>query len=472
MSFRITLFITICITWMHCKNDTSSTQMADTVHSADVAEATFKKNCSSCHGDDGNVFVDRKWKHGNAKDSIIQSISNGYLALGMPAWGSVLKADEINNLSDYLLGAIENRKKFDFTDSVKSNIFQHASMTVKLDTIAKGLSNPWGIAFLPNGDFLYNDRNGNMYRQSKGVQNLIKGVPQTRVEGQGGLLDVELHPNFATNSLIYFTYAKSKDSLSTTALMCAKLVGNTLTNLKDIYVAEPWKTTRIHYGSRIAFDKDGYLFLSSSDRFQHMDTLPQKLDNDLGKVHRMNDDGSAPKDNPFVNTPGARATIWSYGHRNIQGLFYDAATGILWANEHGPRGGDELNIIQKGKNYGWPVISYGINYDGKIMTPYTSKEGMEQPLIKWVPSIAPSGMTIVTGDKYPTWKGDILLGSLRFKYLDRVHLTGDVPGDQEPLLKNVGRLRFVKMGPDGYIYVGVEDPGFIFRLVPSEPLAQ
>lgn len=466
MKFRVLFLILISASLFRCKNESSSSSSSHPLTDMAVAEATFKRVCSSCHGDNGDVFVDRKFKHGDAKDSLIASITHGFPALGMPTWGSVLKQDTIELLTQYLMKAIEKRKAFDFKDSVKSNIFQQANIVIKLDTIAKGLSNPWGMTFLPNGDYLYTDRNGKMYRQSKGIQTEIKGVPPVQTEGQGGLLDIQLHPKFATNGLIYFSYSKFKDTLSTTALMRAKLVGNTLTNQKDIYVAEPWKNTRIHYGSRIAFDKNGYLFLSSSDRFQHMDTLPQKLDNDLGKVHRMNDDGTAPKDNPFYNTPGARKTIWSYGHRNIQGLFIHPETGVLWAHEHGPRGGDELNIIEKGKNYGWPVISYGINYDGKIMTPYTAKEGMEQPLVKWIPSIAPSGLTVVTGDKYPAWKGDILMGSLRFKYLNRVHLNGNVPGDQEALLKNIGRLRFVTIGPDGYVYVGIEEPGFIFRLLP------
>ncbi|MEP7267965.1 MAG: PQQ-dependent sugar dehydrogenase, partial [Saprospiraceae bacterium] len=287
---------------------------------------------------------------------------------------------------------------------------------------------------------------------------------------QGGLLDVATHPDFAKNQIIYLTYSKFRDSadikLSTTALFKAKLDGNTLKDGKDIFVAIPYQLTRIHYGSRIDFDKEGHIFLTVGDRFQHLDTLPQKLNVDMGKVHRLNDDGSIPKDNPFVDVPGAHGSIWSIGHRNLQGLYINPADGTVWENEHGPRGGDEVNIIEKGKNYGWPLVSYGINYNGKIMTPFTTKEGMEQPKVKWVPSIGPSGMTIVSGDKYPAWKGDLLVGSLRFKYLDRIHLEGTTPGAEEPLLKNLGRMRFVKMGPDGYIYVGVETPGFIFKLEP------
>ncbi len=458
---------------MHCKNKEIAVQDIPKI-SNDLAsaEVTFKKYCSTCHGDNGDVFVDRRWKHGNVKDSLIHSITNGFVDLGMPAWNVALKPDEISNLADYLAIAIEKRKMFDFTDSIKSNIFVHKSMTVKLDTIAKGLGNPWGMVFLPNGDYVYSDRNGNLYRQSKGKQSLVKGTPKVLNEGQGGLLDLELHPQFETNQYLYITYSKIKDTMSTTALMRAKLVGNTLTEQKDIFVAMPYQTTKIHYGSRIEFDKDGFIFLTVADRFKHLDTLPQKLDNDMGKVHRLMDDGSAPKDNPYIEVPGARPTIWTIGHRNPQGMIIHPETGVIWSTEHGPRGGDELNIIQKAKNYGWPIISYGINYDGKILTPYTIRDGMEQPLVKWVPSLGPSGLTVVTGDKYPAWKGDLLMGSMRFKYLNRVDLNGNVPGEQEALLKNIGRVRFVEMGPDGFVYVGVEDPGFIFRLLPVSPVVQ
>ncbi len=460
------LLISLCKNNDHKTNDSMS---GITPVDITTAEGIFKKNCTPCHGDDANVFVDRQWKHGSTKDSLSMSIASGFTGL-MPEWGKQLKKEEIAGLAEYLTVAIENRKKFDFADINKTNLFASNQMTVKLDTVAKGLHNPWGIAFLPNGDLLYTDRDGHLYRNSKGVQSEIKGAPPVLVEGQGGLLDVETHPNFAKNNTIYLTYSKFIDSagkkLSTTALMRAVLKGNELTNAKDIWVGMPYRDTRIHYGSRIEFDKAGYLFLSVGDRFQHLDSFPQRLDVDFGKIHRMNDDGSVPKDNPFVNTPGARPTIWSMGHRNPQGLKIDKEAGIIWEHEHGPRGGDELNIIEKAKNYGWPVISYGINYDGKIITPLTAKEGMEQPKVKWVPSIAPSGITVVKGNKYPAWKGDILMGSLRFKYLNRVHLEGNQPGEQEQLLKNIGRVRFVEQAPDGFIYVGVEEPGFIYKLIP------
>ena len=436
------------------------------------ADATFKKFCASCHGADANVFADRQWKHGNTKADLIKSIAEGYPDLGMPTWSAALKPQEISDMADYILDGIAKRKAYDFNDKPKSNIFVQNSMTVKLDTIAQGIKKPWGMAFLPDGDMVFTDCGGDIYRIKDKQKTKIEGGPKVLADGQGGLLDVELHPKFAENKQIYFSYSKFKDSAggrwSTTAVMRASLEGNTLTNQTDIFVAQPYLKTRHHYGSRLEFDRNGFLFITVGDRGQHEPLYPQRLDVDCGKVHRVFDDGRVPTDNPFVKIDTARKTIWSYGHRNPQGMAMNPATGEMWSNEHGPRGGDEVNIPQKAKNYGWPVISYGINYDGKILTPFTKKENMEQPLIYWVPSIGPSGMTFVTGDKYKAWKGDALVGSLRFKYLNRCKLEGNKIVSEEILLKNIGRLRFVEMGRDGYIYVGVEEPGYIFKLLPVE----
>jgi aldose sugar dehydrogenase len=438
-----------------------------------TAEAIFKLNCASCHGADANVFADRQWKHGSNKSDLTKSITEGYLDLGMPAWGAVLKPEQINELSEYILGGIEKRKSFDFKSVPKSNIFKDASFTIRLDTIAQGIKSPWGMAFLPDGDMIFTDKSGDFYRIDKSRnKTLIKGTPSVLDETQGGLLDVELHPKFKDNQIIYLSYSKFKDSagtkLSTTAVMQAKLNGNQLSEQKDVFVALPYLKARYHYGSRIEFDKDGYMFISVGDRGQHEPKLPQLLDNDCGKIHRLFDDGRIPPDNPFVKTPNAHGSIWSYGHRNPQGIAINPATNELWTDEHGPRGGDEVNISQKGKNYGWPTISYGINYDGTILTPLTKQEKMEQPLVYWVPSIGPCGATFVTGDRYKAWKGDFMVASLRFMYLNRCKIEGNKIVQQENLLKNIGRMRFVEMGSDGYLYVGVEEPGFIFRLMPVE----
>jgi glucose/arabinose dehydrogenase len=326
------------------------------------------------------------------------------------------------------------------------------------------------MAFLPNGDMLVTERSGKFYRVTKGKSlQIISGVPEVLNEGQGGLMDVELHPDFKNNNLIYLSYSKpqknTNEVLSTTAVMRAVLKGNEIVQQKIIYEALPYEKTKHHYGCRLEFGKDGYLYFSVGDR-GNQNKNPQDISNSLGKIHRIKDDGSIPADNPFVNTPNAVASIYSYGHRNPQGLALNPQTGEIWSNEHGPRGGDEVNLITKGANYGWPVISYGISYDATTFTKKTQMESMEQPLLYWVPSIAPSGMAFVKGGKYKSWEGDALIGSLRFNYLNLCKIKDNKIVSEEILLKNIGRMRDVRVSPDGYIYVAVEKPGAIFRLVP------
>lgn len=432
------------------------------------AQTNYKNYCASCHGEKVEAFVDRQWKHGTTKADLIKSITNGYPDNGMPSWGHALKPAEVEALATLILEGIEEGKKFNFSTKPTSNIFTSAGMTLRLDTVAAGLSSPWGMAFLPKNEMIVTDRNGNVYRVGADRQkNKINGVPPVLAEGQGGMLDVAIHPKFSENGWVYFSYSafKQEDNtkLSTTAVMRAKLVGNELSEQKVIFEALPYSKTRHHYGSRLVFDKKGFLFVSVGDRGNQKGN-PQSLDSDCGKIHRLNDDGSIPKDNPYATT--AHASIYSWGHRNPQGMALHPLTGELWAHEHGPRGGDELNRIVKGKNYGWPIISYGINYDGTTFTNLTAKEGMEQPQHYWIPSIGPSGMAFVNSDIYKAWKGDLLVGSLRFKYLNRVKMQQGKVVKEEILLQNVGRLRNVLMGPDGYIYVSVEDPGCVFRLVP------
>lgn len=468
--YRILLVFSVIATFIMCQtNGKSTTEAVDPKFGA--AAEKYKTICSGCHGQKIDAFVDRKWKHGSHRDSLIKSITFGYADKEMPAFGEVFKPTEIAELADYILNSMEEAKKYKFDEKPKSNIFVQSSMTVKLDTVATGLNNPWGMSFLPDGDMLVTDRSGEFYRIDKNrKRTLIQGTPKVLAEGQGGLLDVELHPKFAENGFIYLSYSKSKDSAggvwSTTAVMRAKLQGNQLTEQRDIFVAQPYQKTRHHYGSRLEFDRNGYLFVTVGERGQHVELLPQKLDNDLGKIHRIYDDGRIPADNPYVKNDTARKTIYSYGHRNQQGMAMNPTTGEIWSHEHGPRGGDEINIVKPARNYGWPVICYGINYDGTVLTPFTKKAGMEEPMLYWLPSIAPSGATFVTGDKYPAWKGDFLVGSLRFEYLNRCKVEGNKVVKEEILLKNIGRLRFVEMGRDGYIYVGVEKSGYVFRLLP------
>lgn len=326
---------------------------------------------------------------------------------------------------------------------------------------------PWGIDFLPDGSIIYTEKRGDLIVFKNGEKIKISGVPEVHENGQGGLMDVTLHPKFDENNLIYLAYSSQEGGGdgSNTAIMRAKLENNHLSEQKVLYKAVPNTTRGQHYGSRIVFDPDGYMYFSIGDR-GNRDENPQDITRDGGKIYRLHDDGTVPRDNPFVDSAQAKTAIFSYGHRNPQGMFVHPVTGAVWTHEHGPKGGDEINIVEKGKNYGWPVISYGVNYSGTSFTDHTAMPGMEQPLFYWVPSIAPSGFEMVSSDKYPGWKGDLLVGALKFQYLERLVLENDKVVKRLKLMENVGRVRSVKQGPDGYIYVGVENEG-IFKIVPN-----
>lgn len=436
-------------------------------------EKIYAQYCSSCHGEKVEAFVDRTWKYGSSKKELVASISNGYVDLGMPAWKSVISSKEIDNLADLILKNIETLEQYKVTTKPSSNIFESKEIKVKLDTIATGFESPWGFAQFPDGNYLITDRAGLLYfvDQNK-KKTIIKNTPKVLAEGQGGLLDIMLHPNFANNDWVYLSYSKFKEDngikLTTTAIIRGKINSDfEFDESEEIFEAQPYTKTKHHYGSRISFDKNGYLYFSIGDRGMENE-FPQNKENDNGKIHRLHDDGRIPNDNPFVNDFKNRGSIYSFGHRNPQGLILNEESDEIWEHEHGPRGGDEINIIKKGRNFGWPVISYGINYDGKPITNISKKEGMEQPEIYWIPSIAPSGMTFVKGNKYPAWKGDLMIGSLRFNYLNRCIIKNNKIIGQEKLLQNIGRVRNVSMGNDGYLYVSVENPGMVFRLVSKQ----
>ncbi len=426
----------------------------------------YQNYCSGCHGEKMDAFVDRNWKHGNSLTDIVNGITNGYTDDGMPAFEKTFSKKETEELAEYILKGIKNRSAYDFDEEPVTNVFKSDKLTVKLDTIATGLNVVWGMAFLPDGSLLVTERGGKLFKVKNRKNTEVKGVPDVLAEGQGGLLDVILHPDFKENQLIYFSYSKPKGNKATTAVMQAKLDGNKLTDQKIIFEAFPYASTRHHYGSRLVFDKNGYLFISVGERGNEKEN-PQSLENSLGKIHRINADGTIPSDNPFKDRSGKPTSLYCYGNRNPQGLAIHPVTGELWETEHGPRGGDEINVILPGLNYGWPVTSYGINYNGTTITDKSTAPGIEDPLLYWLPSIAPSGTAFVTGDNYKPWKGALLVGSLRFKYLNLCYLDGKKITGQEKLLKNIGRLRDVRMAPDGYIYVAVENAkGSIFRLMP------
>ena len=345
--------------------------------------------------------------------------------------------------------------------------------------VASGLQNPWGIAFLPGGDILITERAGRLriVREGKLLPGPVPGVPKVLAQGQGGLMDVQPHPDFATNRLIYITYSKPYTDLegARTVLIRGTFQDDVLTNIEELFSAQA--VGRGHYGSRIAFDGNGYVFITAGDRqapsrgdlYAHP---AQDLSNHHGVIVRLHDDGRIPADNPFVGTAGALGEIWSYGHRNPQGLAFHPMTGDLWANEHGPQGGDELNVVLPGRNYGWPVIGYGVNYgSGTTIHEGTLKEGMESPKHFWVPSIATSGLMIYTGDKFPAWRGNIFVGGLGGEQLSRLTVDGQTVLNEETLFQRMGRIRDVRQGPDGYIYLAIDDqrggPAGIVRLEPA-----
>ena len=335
----------------------------------------------------------------------------------------------------------------------------------------EGISIPWAMVQLPSQEILISERSGRLRVVKNGIllaQN-IAGLPAIHSRGQGGLLDLALHPDFSNNHWLYFTYASKQGigSGSNTALMRATLdISNkSLTDLKLLYKAQPNSNKGQHYGSRIVFDEKGFVYFSVGDR-GNRDENPQDLNKDGGKIYRLHDDGSIPLDNPFYGQTGVKSAIFSYGHRNPQGLSIDPLTKTIWSHEHGPRGGDEVNVITKGANYGWPVISYGINYNGTKITDKTAMPDMQQPALYWTPSIAPSGMIYVSSDKYPTLKGKFLIGSLKFNHLVLLSVKDKTVISQEKIFEDIGRVRSLMQGIDGYIYIGIDGVG-IKKLVPK-----
>lgn len=337
-----------------------------------------------------------------------------------------------------------------------------------LEAINTDIQMPWGMVWLPDGDMLVTERTGNLHRLSNGrVGDPVAGLPDIHVNGQGGLLDIVLHPQYETNGWLYISFSDpaGEGEGSNTTVIRATLDGDQLTNQEVIYSAEGNTTRGQHYGGRMVFDNEGYLFFSVGDRGDHFTTV-QDLNRDGGKIYRLHDDGRVPSDNPFVDDANAKSAIWSYGHRNPQGIDIHPLSGEIWASEHGPRGGDEINIARAGLNYGWPEIGYGINYNGEPLAQNTEAEGMEQPIWYWNPSIAVAGMTFVTSDRYPELNNDLLVGGLAGSRLVWLEVYGDRIIRSTDLLSDIGRVRAVSQGPDGYIYLGIEGSG-IHRLVPG-----
>jgi len=360
------------------------------------------------------------------------------------------------------------------TTSVQAdNVFKSGNVSFKAQTVADKLSHPWGMAFLPDGNILVTERTGQLRLVENGKlkPTPISGLPEIAVIGQGGVLDVALHPDFENNQWIYLSFsAKGKDGYGTEVIR-GRLDGMELKDISKIFTASPKGDggRHIHFGSRLLTTPDGKLFITLGDRGDQ--DRAQKLDDHAGSLIRLNDDGSVPEDNPFINTKNAKPESYTLGNRNMQGIALQPGTNLLWTHEHGPQGGDELNIMTPGTNYGWPVITYGVNYGiGTKIGEGTEKEGMAQPVHYWIPSIAPSGMVFYTGDKFPEWKGNLFVGSLRFGQLVRLEIQdGKVINEERMINGKHGRIRDVRQGPDGALYLLTDESnGELLRLERAE----
>ena len=351
--------------------------------------------------------------------------------------------------------------------------YQSRHYRLRLVTVAEDLAHPWGLAFLPDGRMLVTERPGRVRVVLKDgqISAPLAGAPKVYARGQGGMLDIALDPDFQGNGLVYLSYAEPGEGGAGTAVARARLdlAGNRLTDLKVIFRQQPKASGGRHFGSRLVFARDGRLFVTIGERGER--ERAQDFTVNRGQVIRIDPDGSVPADNPFVDKPGTRPEVWSYGHRNPQGAALHPETGELWLHEHGARGGDEVNIARAGRNYGWPVIAYGRHYSGFKIGVGTRKEGLEQPVYYWDPSIAPSGMAFYTGDVFPEWRGSLLVGALKFRLLARLELDGEKVVGEERLLEGLKeRIRDVRQGPDGYVYLLTDSSdGRILRLEPAAP---
>jgi glucose/arabinose dehydrogenase len=445
------------------------------------AEKLYANYCASCHGGkfeggQGGSLVDGEWKYGSGDADIFRSIAKGNLQMGMTPWEGILTPEQIRSLV-ILLREKEAKVRdsgIEFPVPSPDKVTKTELHSYRIETVVdKGLGHPWAIAFLPDGRKLVTERAGKLRiisADDKLDPKPIEGLPTSIEHGQGGLMEVALHPDYERNGWVYLGLSdgtRKPEMRVTTAVVRGRIKGHQWTDQEWIYRPDPKFRTNagVHFGTRFVFDQ-GFIYFAIGERRGMMQA--QELNNPNGKIFRLHDDGRVPNDNPFIGNPDAIPGIWSYGHRNPQGLVMDPRDGALYSTEHGPRGGDELNLILPGRNYGWPVITYGMNYNGLPMVAITEKEGMEQPLVQWTPSIAACGLDVVSGDKFPNWRNDLLAGGLSGRQVRRIRIADQKVVHQEVILKNIGRVRDVACAPNGLIYVLFNDPGRVLRLVPAD----
>lgn len=444
-------------------------------------DQVFDQLCSSCHGKDlstgvGGSLVDGEWKHGGSDADLMKSIKEGNAQLGMTPFGKVLEDRQIRSLVIFIREKEKQARErgMDFPKPEPGKVTKTLHEAYKVEMVVEdGLKNPWAIAFLPDGRKLVTEKAGRLrIVEADGKLNPepVKGIPAIIDHGQGGLMEVAVHPDYEKNGWIYLGFAdgtrEGKEVKTITAYVRGKLRDGRWTAQEWIWKAEPkfYTGAGVHFGTRLVFDK-GYIYFPVGERGGWHEA--QDVANPKGKIYRLHEDGKIPSDNPRFEKEGAVPGIWTYGHRNPQGLDIDPRDGSIYDTEHGPRGGDELNRVQAGHNYGWPVITYGMNYDGTPITGKTAEEGMDQPVIYWQPSIAACGLSFYRGDKFPKWKNDLFAGALAQQEIRRLRLVDHKVTEQEVVLKNIGRIRDVTDAPDGFIYVILNGPDRIIRLVPA-----
>ena len=437
--------------------------------------------CAGCHGPNlvgANApnLLDSIWIHGSSDADILKSIREGFPQLGMTPFREVLSDAEQTAMVGYIRS---QATRFAFGQIPYPNppdkvVFKSELQEFRLETVAAPFDTPWGLVFLPNGDMLVTERPGalRLIRKGQLVAEPIRGTPKAYVRQDGGYLDVSVHPDYAKNGWVYLAYTEAMGDASgfnrppsMTVIVRGRIRDGAWVDEQTIFRAAPefYYPDTSHYGCRFYWDKQGHLFFTLGERGKSLDA--QDLRSPLGKIHRVMDDGSIPPDNPFAKQDGAIGSIWSYGNRHVQGLQYHPVTGKMWATEHGPTGGDELNRIEPGHNYGWPVISYGTPAAGETIEG-TARDGMEQPVVWWSPTVAPSGITFYTGNRYPAWKNNLFIANLFGRSLRRVVTDGDKVTHQEIVFNEMGRVRTVVQGPDGYLYVLLASPGRVARMVP------
>ncbi|MBI5690022.1 MAG: PQQ-dependent sugar dehydrogenase [Verrucomicrobia bacterium] len=428
----------------------------------------YAELCASCHGDklqgaQAPSMLDDIWVVGGDDASIERSIRTGFPDKGMPAWGAAIPEKEIRAMVIYIREQrdLHRRGQLQFNKPADDVTAKSELHDYHVTTWVGGLKEPYSLAFLKPNVAIVTEKRGYAFliEDGKLAARPLIGLPLVDTSGQAGLFDVVPHPDYAKNGWLYFAYSDPQknaagEAVSLTRILRGRIKDGALIDQETIYQAKPehyLKAGGVHFGGRIAFDRQGYLYFTIGERGQGPHA--QDVTRPNGKVHRIHDDGRVPADNPFVAQAGACATIWSFGHRNPQGLAFHPATGALYDVEHGPRGGDEVNHVQKGVNYGWPVITYGMNYDGTAMTDVTAMPGMAQPVTYWVPSIAPCGANFYAGDLFPKWKHHLFVATLAAQELRRLEIAGDKVVRQEVIFKDLGRIRHVIGGPDGALYV-------------------